>query len=54
MEISLASGIPSASDPEYATISIDGETAGSPVFDDVYFSDAGGYPEGKYEDVRSW
>ena len=52
MEISLASGIPSASDPEYATISIDGETAGSPVFDDVYFSDAGGYLESEHVFIR--
>lgn len=52
MEISLATRLPASPVPEYARISIAGETAGSPVFDDVYFSDAGGYLESEHVFIR--
>ncbi len=47
MNISLVPP-PAPGVPAYAEINIAGEQAGSPLFNDVYFSDAGGYLESEH------
>ena len=51
MNISLVPS-PTPGVPEYAKINIAGDQAGSPLFNDVYFSDAGGYLESEHVFIR--